>query len=142
MNWDYIVGLFDGEGSLSLMYNPNLKPQIRISSSSKTHRKAIQEFLQKEGIVSCNFASEVKMGTSGGITVLRWEDCEKFLSHIIDKVVEKKEKALVFKDILTLHRSLRERNERLVDHLAEFDALRRRLHETSKKGRKGLIVWK
>lgn len=141
MNWDYIAGLFDGEGSVSIAFHKSLKIEVKISSSSEEFRKAIRSFLKDSDIVSRSWSEQVKLGTTGGVSIASWEDATKFIKEIEDKIVEKKEKVRIFKKALVLHNALKEKGDKIVDHFPEFDAIRKELHKTSKKGKKELVDW-
>lgn len=93
MNWDYIAGFFDGEGSAFLNNKKDhLKRQPIISISQKDKRPLleIQKFLFENGIMSKIRKHSSDIDTLG---ITRPTHSIKFLKIIKDKIIVKREKA-------------------------------------------------
>ena len=142
MDWSYVAGLFDGEGSVSFIaskpplrnaYTLNLR--MSISASYESTRLALQEFLEENGIGSFTFASNNPFGISIRVTVIGWKNCEKFCNAMLPYVIEKKRHLEIVSRILELHKiSKIEGVGGITNHLGEFDAFRHELHALANKG--------
>lgn len=93
VNWDYMAGLFDGEGSITLTHPSKyqVEPHIRIASSSPSFRKEIIKFFTGENIRTSE--------TIISVAIENWEGCEKFIKELDGKLVEKQKKAELFKKV-------------------------------------------
>lgn len=99
MNWDYIAGFFDGEGSLHMaMGHKKLKrPTAAIGQKDPLPLIAIKEFLEQQGIECYLYQNKVGNKLSANrlyrLQLKTLNDVRKFLYHIAPRLVLKKQLA-------------------------------------------------
>jgi len=132
MNWDYLAGLFDGDGSVAIGLRDHKQPIFRfeITSSSEILNQELIKFLNSRKIrVSQTFQTN-HLGSSRHLTVQSLGGLTKIVRMLIPRVVEKREQLLILRDAI-----------RVRSDLLQLDSLRRQLHGLSKKGPKTLKSW-
>jgi hypothetical protein len=91
MNWDYIAGLFDGEGNIHLNFikiNNRIRALqlgIRIYNSNEPLLKEVRNFINSGYIYKKNRTNIFE------VMIIAKEDVKSFLINIKDKVVLKKD---------------------------------------------------
>ena len=95
MNWNYIAGFFDGEGSVTL-YKENKNRwgravKINIEQKDTKSLKAIKKFLLEKGLNKVGLYSR-KTRTTSCIQIQNKFDIALFLENIIPRVIVKKKK--------------------------------------------------
>ena len=89
MNWKYIAGFFDGEGSVGWYGKDNKNPRITISQKNDKVLFKIKEFLLKEKIRS-GIANKDSKEIVTQLFITRRKDVESFLKNIIPHLIVKK----------------------------------------------------
>lgn len=141
MNWDYIAGLFDGDGCAnfamkwgkapqSINKSISVSPLIQLAVSGDVI-EPLSDFLLKEDIA---FLLRNKRKTEY-IIIPRWKSGEKFVKNIIEQCYIKKAPLKLMLEGFELHTQLKkDKATRINKHLDEFQQLRIKI---SKYGRKG-----
>ena len=152
MNWDYVAGLFDGDGFVrvyftksthSKVYNPTLSVSIDVSGDVIMPLKrflveqgCLPERGREEGSYTYNYE-----GAIGEILYIRfhsWGGVEKFVINTLPKAYIKKEQLSLTLDAINLRKKILKNGERICDNLVYFDEIRKELHKLARKGPKTL----
>jgi len=122
MNWDYIAGFFDGEGSIT---NTRDRYRVTISQTNLQALEAIQKFA-KVGFVIIVTKRQSHWKQSWVYYIAKQEDMLRFLKAIAPKLVVKKE--LVYHAIPVLEKKVQEqklRKKKLCWRIKKCKELRR-----------------
>lgn len=97
MNWDYIAGFFDGEGSVTLYKETKNKwgraVKINIEQKDTKSLKAIKKFLLENGLNKVGLYSR-KTRTTSCIQIQNKFDIALFLENIIPLIIVKRKKSI------------------------------------------------
>ena len=92
MDWHYIAGFFDGEGSISYNFkNKRSYVYVRILNKNKDVLNSIKSFLRFGHILTYN---KGKTTEAFVFQISCQKDVKQFLSEIISLLIVKKEKSL------------------------------------------------
>lgn len=143
MNWSYIAGLFDGEGSLSMTLIHKRTPfiWINISSNNIPLNDKVLSFFEKEGIIAHIISSNNSWGKSTRISISNWSGFEIFIKRISPYIEGKREQIIIAEKIINLHNEMKKERGAIKAHIADFDILRHSLHLLATKGNKTLKAW-
>ncbi len=154
MDWSYIAGLFDGEGSFAIALRNSEKDNrsltIGISghiSGDEKHLELVKAFLVKEGMSI--YYGKVKNRSNNGfkshaVYTIAWSSYPSmriFLDKIYGFIVLKKPQTQIMIEAVGLHDKAVLSKSKILHHLDEFDELRHGLHLLAKKGNKNLKPW-
>ena len=82
MNWSYVAGLFDGEGSVTLTQNGKgwgfIRSTMCIAGNSKRTRSWVSLFLLQDGVRTREGGTRNPRGYSVRISASTWKDCKVF----------------------------------------------------------------
>ena len=140
ITWDYIAGLFDGDGCFSIGKTPQntLVLSAIITAKRTDFLETICKWLETEDV----YAKINKKGTINNLIIRSGESLFVFLDCIKDCVILKKEHVEIMMRATKLRRNLREgENTTIKANLKRFDVFRHELHALSVKGPKKLKVW-
>ncbi len=145
ISWDYVAGLFDGEGNVNLafgwrqgMNGKHAWPIAKwtISNSNETLIKAVYLFLRENGFERVRFYSHAEKNkrTMHMVRISKWEELEKISKTLVNLTIVKKPALEVMIQICetVLKLRLTMSNDHLVAHLDEKRLL---LHSFATKGR-------
>lgn len=94
MNWDYIAGFFDGDGTCGFFTrHTNKRTFIEMRNTNIDVIKEIQDFLGYGKFYTFKQASPLSKKTITQLSIIRYSAQVSFLSNIIDKLIVKKDKA-------------------------------------------------
>lgn len=143
MNWDYVAGLFDGEGCVSFHLTERaFKLRIVFTCSDENLREMLIGFLKDNDIHCVVIPHKNKLGSSVDVAIIRWNSISLLLDSLLDRTSVKRKQLEIAKQILTLRDKAKDEGRgAMLEHSAEFDALRHKLHSLAKKGRKNLKAW-
>ena len=143
MNWSYVAGLFDGEGSVGFVKSESIHPFFSISTTSPTLIEKLTQFFKENGISSSSHISKVALGKTGLIAVQSWDGTEKVVKALMPFVYEKHLQLLIFKQGIDLHKTcvLTHGFHHLLAHKDDWNQLRSDLHSLAHKGRKTIKVY-
>ena len=142
MDWSYATGLFDGEGSITLYFTiTRLRLKVEFSCSDDILRNELINFLKDQGIDCRVTSSRNKLGRSVKVSIEKWDSLMIIVPNLSQRAIAKRKHLAVANEVLLLRNSILQRNETLLSHLAEFDALRHKLHALATKGVKTLKPW-
>lgn len=125
MNWGYVTGFFDGEGSVYLMKRRYQKRAIRIDISQKDIRPllAIATFLKCKNINS-TIREHGKPTEMKKLSIIRQKDAFNFLKKIKDIAIVKKEKIAevinYVENYIPKYRTLTHKQENQIKRLWSF----------------------
>ena len=155
MMWEYIAGLFDGEGhvSISLTYHRKLYPEvsiyIRITNSDGKSLLLLKDFLIKNNVKS--YVTKYTVGEKKKseprnrdvyyLQIGSVEGVALFCKNISPYSLIKKRQIKIASEAVALKKKLWENNQRVNDNLVLFDKFRHELHKLSQKGPKTLKIW-
>jgi hypothetical protein len=143
MNWPYVAGLFDGEGSVSLIQQPGgwIRAAVCIATNSKDLRSQIKAFLERHGIATTESSNRNPNGKSVRITACKWRECKVFVEKLLLEggVIEKRPQLELFMQGVRIWEARNALPRR--EYLIRLDHIRRRLHGFAKKGPKTLKRW-
>lgn len=143
MNWDYIAGLFDGEGNFSLGISHkkiywSITPQFSLSGS-KSLLESVRAFFESENIQCCTVRGvKNALGHSYNFRMYGWNNCKLVYDKLEGKVIEKIPHLQLFLKAFKLHEEIKITNRQFSDkdEVAKFDSIRHEIHQHAKKGRK------
>lgn len=148
MEWAYVAGLFDGEGSITLYAFTSglgvggIRLRTTITSNYTPTWQALQHFLSKEGIDSLISHTRNGFGEQSHLQIGKWEHCAKFLNNVQPYSIEKHRHIQIALKAISLHvKCKREGRGAILTHSKEFDVLRHELHALANKGPKMLKTW-
>jgi hypothetical protein len=134
VNADYLAGLFDGEGSVSLSITRNgVTIQISITNNSGIIIESVTKYLQSQNIVVVfrtvfnHWGYCRRLVASGG-------EARRIAELLLPHAIGKHRQLEIVLELFTLKKRLQENGERVRDHLLEFDAFRQELHSLAIKG--------
>ena len=155
MFWEYIAGLFDGEGHVSIALShhgkiyPSVSITVRITNSDGESLLLIKDFLNKNKVVS--FISKYAIGTKKKgeyrtrdiyhLYIGSTEGVTLFCKNISPYSLIKKRQIEIALEAVALKKTLWENNQCVKDNLDLFDKFRHELHKLAHKGRKTLKIW-
>ena len=154
MNWDYVTGLFDGEGSVVFSKDgESISLGLQVGLGDSPTLDALEAFLHSEGIVtsvSGRFKkAKVRLANNRVydrvpiLYVHETASVRKMANILLGTSVTKREPLTILLEALDLKRRIKEESsDFIVDHLAEFDELRRQLHDLARKGTRSLKTWR
>jgi hypothetical protein len=142
MDWSYVAGLFDGEGSISFTKTKaTVVLRINISASYEPTREALRSFLASRGISTGSYTSKNPHGQSHWLSIHTWEGCRKFCHAVYPYLIEKKRHVEIAFRAFQLRTKIATNDEMFFSHMAEFDALRHELHALANKGKPLTVKW-
>jgi hypothetical protein len=152
MNWDYLAGLFDGEGCVTLIWNHgSMFLSWRISSSDIPFLQEIKTFLENQGFHPYIGGSDKMYHATNTdkwfkvahyVLLTNWKECEAIADILLPLVFEKKEQLSLLKEAAILGQQISgKENMRAKALLPKFSVIREKLHLLSKKGRRTLKPW-
>lgn len=143
MNWDYVAGLFDGEGCVSFHLTERaFKLRIVFTCSDENLRERLISFLRDNDIYCVTIPHKNRLGLSVDVAIIRWKSISLLLDSLVNRTIIKKKQLEIAKQILTLRDKAKDEGRgAMLEHSAEFDVLRHELHSLAKKGRKDLKIW-
>jgi len=139
LDWSYVAGLYDGEGSSAIFsrvkkhrfFSCGIAIQI---SGQKKHLDLVKNFLNSEGI-KC------------GVTILNlqiqsFDSVKLFISKVVPYIILKKPQLEIMSEAVALRDNLKLFGKgAIVRNSDAFDKLRHRLHAHSRKGPRELKEW-
>jgi len=145
MNWSYLAGLFDGEGSVTLTQKGKgwgvIMSTMCIAGNSKCMRSWVALFLLQNGVRTREDGTRNPRGYSVRISANAWKDCKVFAEGLLmGGVVEKRPHVELFLQAVRVWEARRRLSRR--QYIARMDEIRRRLHALAKKGPKALKPWR
>jgi LAGLIDADG DNA endonuclease family protein len=88
MTYEYIAGLFDGEGCINLMYSKgSVSVKVSISQKNRSLLELVKEFTQKGGIRSMTNKSCCEW------SMTKREDVKTFLTAVVPHLILRKTEA-------------------------------------------------
>ncbi len=134
MNWDYVAGLFDGEGCISYQGRViGLHMDIYFVTAPKILIE-LQKFFSDQGLTTHIHHFKNPLGESDRLSSQREGITEIIVKQLLPRVIEKKRQLELSLTYFALKKNLKERGEVLLNHLDEFDIIRQEMHALSKKG--------
>ena len=145
MNWSYLAGLFDGEGSVTLTQHAKgwgaIRSTMCITGNSKRMRSWVSRFLLQNGARTREGGTRNPRGYSVRISANAWKDCKVFAEGLLrGGVVEKRPHVELFLQAMRVWESRSRLSRR--QYVARMDEIRRRLHALARKGAKALKPWR
>lgn len=145
MNWSYLAGLFDGEGSVTLTQHGRgwgvIRPTMCIAGNSKRMRSWVSLFLLQNGVRTREAGTRNPRGYSVRISANAWKDCKVFAEGPLrGGVVEKRPHLELFLQAVQVWESRSGLSR--CQYVARMDGIRRRLHALAKKGPRTLKPWR
>lgn len=146
MNWSYVAGLFDGEGSVSIYQIRNshslgVVATLAITCNEPNLIKRVKEFLECRGIRCYVTSSKNPLGYSCKIVINNNEGLEIMINNLLPLVVSKRHQLKIVNHYLLFKKELKGKRELIVNHLDEFDVMRHQLHGLAVKGPIILKAW-
>jgi hypothetical protein len=143
MNWDYVAGLFDGEGCVSFQVDgKKFTLRIVFTCSDENVRELLIDFLKDNDIHCVVVPHKNKLGSSVDVAILRWDSIRLLLDGLLKGTIVKRKHLEIAGQILALRdKAKAEGLGAMLEHGTEFDVLRHKLHSLAKKGRKDLKQW-
>lgn len=141
ITWEYVAGLFDGEGSCNLgIYSTNTRRGVSlgvvISSITLNALLDVKSFLRQNEITCCIYKSGkgslkcqvYHLEIQGNDSMLR------FIDAVLPFSLMKKEVLSVLQEAIELKTSIKESGGKIYENFESFDKLRKRLHGFTTKG--------
>jgi len=148
MDWSYVAGFFDGEGSISIAQCiTNIEFTLCVAALRKEQLEPFAEFLRIQGI-HCTWRTNKtnRIGREkNSVTCLdihQHQSLNDFLENISPFLVLKQHQCMILQRALNLKKQLKSEGKIILQNLQAFDALRQELHEYSHKGPAHLKPWK
>jgi len=146
MNWSYIAGLFDGDGSVGIARRPikhgstGVYILIYITSSNVEFLLTLSEWMKKRGI-SANVVSRNNTSTPR-LQIGAFDSLKNFVKETLPYVILKKRRLEIILEALELKEKLKnDKNQTIMGNLPLFNEMRHELHSLAMKGPKKLIAW-
>lgn len=109
INWDWLGGFFDGEGSITIQRKPHLRILIRMTQEAGERKllESIVKFLRKEGITSS--IAEYKEGKTLNLQIAGIRNAQRFAKKIVQRLnTEKyKRKTTELLQLIEIHQYLK-----------------------------------
>lgn len=140
--WEYIAGLFDGDGSVSISKSVSNKiPSINLKvviTGDRKHMETIKRFLEIE-----NIKSNIYCGSpQNSLVIHNKKKIKRFLQNILPYVIYKKNVCKIMLEAVNLKERLKSKGYGEINkNLHLFDGLRHELHKYSRKGPRKLKSW-
>jgi hypothetical protein len=144
MNWDYIAGLFDGDGHCTILIKNRTEPGsfgvgVRlVIAVSGDGVEPLLEFLDIHNIQMYKQTIKNPFGESFYIMTASWDNIEKIINNILPCVYIKKPQLQIIKEAINYRKYLKSKKLLIKDNIKKFDLLRHSLHKYAKKGRKNI----
>ena len=151
MNWDYLAGYFDGDGSTSIAVVRkkgrimSLHPMLVFNGSEGTIDE-IRDFLHSHKTISDDnrtyptaASKKNHWGSEWVLQINATYSVERLCQELGTLVLEKKRHLQILLEILTIKKQLKAEGKQIIDNLNLFIPLRNELHSLAKKGRKELL---
>lgn len=155
--WEYIAGLFDGDGCPSIGMKSRLSEKKRsiliaasISAGDRERFKPIKNFLLQNNVICCvSKGAKGKHKTKDGwrqhtsyqLQIIEQKSLKIFLQSIYPFVLFKKKQIEILLEALRLKEELKSKGLKIRDNFYLFDELRHELHKYSRKGPRKLLKW-
>lgn len=145
MNWDYIAGLFDGDGNGTISfcrsrYSYSVRIMVKLAVSDEVMIPLLN-FLKEENVISYSKEVYNHYGKTKYLEIYKKNSVEIFVKGLLDRCYIKKKGLVILWEALQLKKRIKTKKGRIVNHLKEFDLLRHKLHSLAKKGRKELVEY-
>jgi len=142
MNWAYIAGLFDGDGSVAITsckWKGGTKAIYIIISITSIHRDFLfnlKDWFKKQGISASVPLSRKRSPT---IQLSAEKSLKVFLKNVLPHACLKKRQLEIIQEALELRNQLKnDKNRTITNNLHLFNPYRKELHSLALKGPKTL----
>jgi len=152
MNWDYIAGLFDGDGSVAISSSiPSTAPHIKrkryrslkmiisITSINRDFLSKLCEWFEEQGMRATISSAKTR---SPKVQIAAHASVRKFVDNVLPRVHLKKRTLEIMGEALDLRAQLKQDESKTISgNLHLFNGFREELHSLAMKGRKTLTLW-
>lgn len=141
IDWSYIAGLFDGDGSVTLGKSKSTNSLVYfvcISSSDTEFLQQLKKWFNKQHVKA--IVTNPKSSTPQ-LQIHSTKSIRTFIERTIDKSIIKKQRLKIMLDVLNLKEELKNKGLLINQNFHLFDKKRRELHALAKKGPKTLVPW-
>ena len=152
MNWDYIAGLFDGDGSVAISSaTPSTAPHIKrkrykslsiiiqITSIKRDFLTDLCKWFEEQEIKAIISSSKTR---SPKVQITAHASVRKFVDNVLPRIHLKKRTLEIIGSALDLKEQLKkDENKTISGNLHLFNKFREELHSLAMKGPKTLAVW-
>ena len=148
--WEYLAGLFDGEGCFSIAKIRNDKGSINIIfnatfTGEREHLEMIRQLLLTENVHCYMTSTKNPIGLQTRpafkLQIQNRDAIKTFLQKTKQFILLKKPHYKIMLEAITFKESLPKLSSATIANLSTFDSYRQRLHQYRKKGPKNLKPW-
>lgn len=153
--WQYLAGLFDGDGCPSIAKvkrkNPNVQFRAIITGRNKEQFKKIVLFLKEQDIYAGVYKANIgkhktkdgwRKHTSYKLCIASNAGVKKFMENIFPFIIFKRQQCEIMLNAVRLKEEIKaDKNRKIVDNFDLFDKFRHELHDLSVKGPRELKPW-
>jgi len=153
--WEYLAGLFDGDGSVSISLHANksirsssISIKAIITTSDPEPLQPILDFLEEQGCISGTYSqintttNKLSTGPIYNLQIQNSDGVKKFLLNIQPHLLFKSKHCKIALEAIEQKQKFRDDpTTTVLDNLRCFDDLRHELHKLRKKGPKTLKSW-
>ena len=147
IDWQYVAGYFDADGSVSLHVERKkgkaytVRPIISFVGAHATI-EVIRQFLRDNGIArGSHYIIKSKYnhwGSTSHLAITDWKTTTQFANMLLPFAIEKHRALEIALETIHLRRSIIESGANVQDSVHQFAALREESHKLAKKGPKHL----